>query len=265
MMGLIQNQNNQTGLLHYNNDKNWVNGNFNIQGVKGGDLIGRLRHTHIKQSEKNKDLDNSRTPLNYVLGMGYSQILQRLKQAKEDRQIGKQANEMIELVSSLNIIPSEQSLGLADQWARASMEFFNSKFKGQVLSCAIHMNESSIHIHLWILNQHPNKKGTMIWGNIYGKKKDLAELHQQHNIFTQDFANKNGLIYKQENTTGIVNHFQNINEVKSMNESIASALAINNIGLAKKRIQQLEQKIKLNKNNDLGAKQKQEKEFNKTH
>jgi hypothetical protein len=80
----------------------------------------------------------------------------------------------------------------------------------------LHCDETHFHAHYFLINQRPNKKGTMIWGNSLDKVK-LNQLHEKHIEFMKEFAKANNLEFSQEPLTNIKSHAKNINDAKSLN------------------------------------------------
>lgn len=101
------------------------------------------------------------TDLNFNIGLSFDQVLERLVEQKKKRPIGKQANEVVEFVSGLNIEPSKANLGLCKKYTEEFKDFLESEGFTGIGICG-HMNETKFHCHAIVDNTHKNKKGTLI-------------------------------------------------------------------------------------------------------
>lgn len=251
----------------YNNNRDFITGHFHRQGIKGGAITGRLRHSHKEQgtSKLPKEEQERRELLklnnrNYKIenniiqqttgADAYTFTLKKLAKAKEIKQIGKQANEMSEIITQINIKPTNTTQMLAEQWAQQSLEWFNKQYDGQVISGALHNNEHSIHLHIWVLNQkqHKNKHNqnlAMGWGHKFNTIKKLNDLIKAHKSWTKNWAEKNHINYKDEKTSDMLLHYEKIEDAKRINQLLAKlqkeeeqALLTKNTKLAQQKHQQ---------------------------
>ena len=164
------------------------------QKAKSGDVKNIERHIERKnQNYKNKDIDSSKTYLNYDLhNKTYSSYKKRIDdRIKEDykgtRAIRKDATMMVNfIISSDNDFFKDLSEDQVKEYFKISYEYLRDYFgEKNVISAKVHLDETTPHMHFCavpLVDGKLNAKSLMTRGFLRQIQKELPEILKIHNF-----------------------------------------------------------------------------------
>ncbi|MCQ2740396.1 MAG: plasmid recombination protein [bacterium] len=183
-----------------------------------GAVHGILTHDERKKDEtkeyKNKDIDKSKTHLNYSFIHDEKSAEERLKSRLNDLDVSKRSDVNV-LASWVVTLPKEVKEKDQKKFFNYVNEFLTQKYgKDNIISSDVHFDETTPHIHFCFVPVVPNKKKNATKDYKVSAKELLNKTHLQqfHDDLNYYISNKLG--YESGILNGATTQNKSIKEMK---------------------------------------------------